>query len=464
MVCGLAGAAVAVTDSGRGLAMIQSGADALGSEALSEAPPDTAPATAWNLTGAQRRAFLNHYAPVLLRGSSEDSGSRGSDWISNFDFDRDRDFSTNKDNWEQIEDFATGPANPSWQVRPTLYSAIVEFMDGDRKSAIMIYHVYNAKQQFSIHDWERVEIRVDDITGDPGSGEQVAYAVLTEHNVNRTLRGGSADLRFMDTPNGHHPIIWQAPSREAGSFDSDFERGELHFVRESWDSLMRATNAVAAVSGSGDQAYHYVFMPEGDTAAVAAAGARPISRANTTALSAGTSSLLSTGDTRRVTYELQDLADIMPTHWDGGRARTHWTDPAIPILLEEPLAGGLDGGPAVPQGLRTFLRLALDDEDNDEDRSGYPTKYWFWGAYEINGAGFTGPAFRDGTPNGTRAVANGDPESLAHYWRQHDYFAHEGASAGTIDEEVGAWLPAGWHRGDAGGFDGRWIELFDDAG
>jgi hypothetical protein len=54
---------------------------------------EQAHAQAWSLTKAQRQAYLNYYAPVILKRGDENDGKQGRDWITNFDFDQDGDFS-----------------------------------------------------------------------------------------------------------------------------------------------------------------------------------------------------------------------------------------------------------------------------------------------------------------------------------------------------------------------------------
>ena len=61
-----------------------------------------AQAQSWNLTLAQRQAYLNYYAPVILKRGDENNGKQGRDWLTNFDFDRDGNFSNNRLNWINI--------------------------------------------------------------------------------------------------------------------------------------------------------------------------------------------------------------------------------------------------------------------------------------------------------------------------------------------------------------------------
>ena len=141
----------------------------------------------WTLTNDARRAFLYHYAPLLFIRARSGSSERGRDWVTNFDFDRDGDFSNNKDNWEDLDRFIAG-ARPGWDIRPTLYTGLIEFMTGERKDLVLLYHVYHAKQRGSIHDWERIEIRVNGVDAEPGAGEQVGGEDIQEGIVS-SLRG-----------------------------------------------------------------------------------------------------------------------------------------------------------------------------------------------------------------------------------------------------------------------------------
>lgn len=416
------------------------------------------------LTNDDRRAFLRYYAPVVYKASSESATRMGRDWITNYDFDADQSFSNNKDNWERLQDYVTGGQYPSWSIRPTLYCAMIEFVQEGRRSAVLLYHVYHAKQEGSIHDWERIEIRVNGISGAPGSGEVVRYAVVTEHSKHNSREGGDPDLNFLETALGHHLMVWQAPETDTLF---DFDKAELHYVEDSWASIQarRASGSSARVdvNGDGNQDFHYVFVPGFDEEAVRSWNARSITQNNAAQLSAGTTARVSINDVRAVQYELQDLADIFATHWVGGRATRHWTSPNVRVFLASELAPGLDGGPPVPVGLQVFRSGAIDDEDPDEDRRGYPRKHWFWGAYEIGSESFYGLAFNEGAPRAGRGVANRDPESLGAYFHQHDFFVHEGSrDSGGVDSERGFWLPAGWHTAEEDGFDGRWVQLFDN--
>ena len=42
-----------------------------------------ASAQTWSLTNDQRRAYLNYYAPVIVKRGDENDGKQGRDWITN---------------------------------------------------------------------------------------------------------------------------------------------------------------------------------------------------------------------------------------------------------------------------------------------------------------------------------------------------------------------------------------------
>jgi hypothetical protein len=148
----------------------------------------------------------------------------------------------------------------------------------------------------------------------------------------------------------------------------------------------------------------------------------------------------------------------------GDHGNPNWTCPRVAIRLDDPIRDE-KGEVQVEAGERTFLARSIDDVNPCEDRTGYPRKHWFWGAYLFDKEGnFLSEAYEKGAPNGTRGLANGQLDSHGAYWYQHDYFAHTGVKAeGEGDNaEQGHWLCRGWHRAASGGFDGRWVQLFPD--
>ena len=169
-----------------------------------------ASAQSWSLTTAQRKAYLYYYAPIIMKRANESSTKAGLDWNTNFDFDRDGNFSNNRVNWLNINQYVAASASGSptyshWRIRPTLYSALMEYMEGGSKSLVMLYHVYNAedKDGDEIHDWERVEIAVRGVTGTPGgSGEVVNTVTVTHHHDHIMRRSSDSSLKFMQTTTG----------------------------------------------------------------------------------------------------------------------------------------------------------------------------------------------------------------------------------------------------------------------
>ncbi len=436
---------------------------------------------AWSLSDQQRRDYLGYYSPIIFKNADEDPGKHaGYDWVTSFDFDRDGIYANNKENWEQIGAFAAAGGNGAagdghdrshWRIRPTLYTALIEFMEQDRKSLVLLYHIYHAKQRGSIHDWERVEIRVDGVTGRPGSGaEAVNYAVLTQHSMHNRRLAERQPLNFMETRFGKHVMIWQAPW--SGWIPPN--KAELRWVEDTFEVLDRDNRgngkARTAISGSpAHRAVNYVFLCDCDPEAAAYWEARNITGATASAMAAGTAGEVDWAAVPRATYELQDIADILPSHAGGNRSDLHWKGSATTILLESPIRGE-DGAELVPAGRQAFFAGAVDVEDRRERRSGYPRKHWFWGTYKTGRRGaFTSKAFASGLPAGSggrsalRGEASGHPEAHGRYWWQHDYFLHDGrAGDASAAGESGYWLPGAWYSAAQGGFDGRWVQLFPD--
>jgi hypothetical protein len=153
-------------------------------------PSREASAQPWLLTQPERKAYLQHYAPVIMQRAEESSSKKGRDWISNYDFDRDGNFSNTRYSWpnllpQYIAASAAGSgAYQNWRIRPTLYASAIEYMDGNSKGLVLLYHVYHPvdKKANEIHDWERIEIVVRAVTGIPGgAGEYVGHVTITSH-------------------------------------------------------------------------------------------------------------------------------------------------------------------------------------------------------------------------------------------------------------------------------------------
>ena len=292
-----------------------------------ERPPN------WTLSDDERRAYLKYYSPIIFKRSNEDDfDERGLDLVTNFDFDQDYVFSNNKKNWEQVYRYVEGHRDVEhWRIRPTLYTALIEFMEPDEtKSIIMLYHVYHAKQVGSIHDWERVEVRIDNVYGTPGQGgERLNYVVITNHGSHKARSNPDPDLNFMETDTGKHALIWQA--QWSGSvFETN--RAELRFVEDGWpvvSSRVEASeDAEVEVIDIGDKKnVNYVFVCDCSSDAVDYWGAEAITGDNARALTAGVREQVQWDDVPRVTYELQALADILPTHTAAGGYEKHWKPP-----------------------------------------------------------------------------------------------------------------------------------------
>jgi len=427
----------------------------------------------WILSDDQRREFLHYYSPIILKRADENKikgKTLGHDWITNFNFDQDGDFSNNRKNWEKEKrTFIARTAHENWKIQPTLYTAVIEFMQNDQKSLILLYHVYHAMQgcqkleqaickNEDIHDWERIEVRINHVTdAGPGHGEQIGYYVLTAHSKHTARLGGHPDLQYLDnmeTPQsitGKHLLIWQAKWR--GSIGP--RKGELRFVEDGLQEFLES-KAKVDVSGHDNKPFHYIFVDQDAKDATAFWNAKSITAENASELASGRDDddIIKTRKTKRITYELQDLADVFPTHWvhaNGQGTNSNWAGSTVQIELTDPIQSSITGNAIhVPAGLQAFHQQALDDGDKG-NRRGYPNKHWFWGTYFWGNKGkWTSNAYK----------ARGE------VWKQHDYFAHEGSehlrSKPSPEQEAGEWLPEGWHKPENGGFDGRWGQLFSN--
>lgn len=439
-------------------------------------------AQAWSLTTAQRQSYLYYYAPVILKRADENNGKEGRDWLANFNFDQDSNFATNRLNWLNINQYVAGSSSYShWSVRPTLYSSLIEYMDGGSKNLVLLYHVYNAadKDGSQIHDWERVEIVVRGVTGTPGgSGELVSHVTVTHHHDHIMRRSYDSGLNFMQTATGKHVLIWQADETDAG-LSCDTNGHELRFVKDTYNWIVGQgsyAGAEVGVSGRSERKnVHYAFVPGGSSAAVSSWGAQTLSNSN----AAGLASRVDSGtrvpwyQVKRVTYELQDLADIFPTHWQNNAWYTHWlSSDSEDVLLESPIVNEA-GQAEVSTGVQRFYTKSRDNGKSDltDGREGIPDKTWFYGAYSAE--------LDEDCPSGSddfkaysgqgldsyglsRGAASGYYNSHNAFWWQHDFFVHSGPIVDSDTREAGNWLVGAWYTAANGGFDGRWVQLFND--
>lgn len=438
-------------------------------------------AQTWTLTTAQRQAYLSHYAPVIFKRGDENNSREGSDWLSNYDFDRDGNFSNNRVNWRNVNQYAMAGANSHWRIRPTLYTALIEYTTGGVKNLVLLYHVYNAadKDFDEIHDWERVEIVLRGVTGTPGAGETFGHATITSHKDHVMRRGTDSAVKFMPTATGRHLLLWQADHSNFDLPSVNPHGHELRFSTDAWSTLaarMESTGrAEVDINNDNEKNVHYVFVPESSSAAVTAWRAQPV----TAATAHGLASKVDNGTqvtwqaTKRVTYELQDLADVVPSHWQFSNWQTHWlASKSSDVLLQSPVTSET-GTPEVSAGLQRFYTASRDSGASDltDGREGILSKSWFYGAYsgeenadEISGSddfgGYEGLGL-DSTGR-SRGLASGDLASHNTYWRQHDYFVHTGVVDSANRREAGTWLTGQWYLADNGGFDGRWVQLLDD--
>jgi hypothetical protein len=495
------------------------------------------------LTNDQRRAYLHYYSPIILKKAHENdedsSGNigrrRGHDWITNFFFDGDRDFSNNRRGWQSekrvyLQELRDGHVTaegrsssyPSWEIRPTLYTALLEFTiageEAGSRSLVLLYHVYHAMQGrddvrgafdnpivdvpsggAEIHDWERVEVRVDSVTGVPGDpAERINYVTVTKHgtHVTRSTVDPDAEITFHETSMGRHVVLWQAPHDVnpdgLGTVFSGIgpHYNELRFTNKSWSQIRSRmeNNKKAKV----EHRFHYVFVDEADTEAVRWWKAEAVDDApleNSSGRSRGKDVRMDFGAKAlvRLTYELQDIADILPTHHDDGTPNASWTDASTVAILMEDRVLAMDTCAEVsaPRGcltavaggmeVRAFLRRARDVAGNVGASNGYPRKDWLWGTYgksptdldypkpesQFTIAALYDPALGRCEANGIAEACPDDPFGTAYFY-QHDYFArHYRRQSGDVVAS-GRWLPRGWHTSATGGFDGRWVQLFAD--
>jgi hypothetical protein len=219
-------------------------------------------------------------------------------------------------------------------------------------------------------------------------------------------------------------------------------------------------------------------VPQGSASAVSTLRAKPLAYTSADSLSSKLDNDTSQpwGLTKRVQYELQDLADIITTHWLYGPYQSHWLDSKIvDVLMDAPIVNEA-GGTEVPAGYQRFAVNSRDIEEADleDGRDGYPAKGWLWGSFNLNdsagqGQSGNGGGFDGGLSNNyvdsrgnTRVSASGVYASLGAYHWQHDYFVHYGYTDNTDNMDPGFWLPGAWYTEANGGFDGRWTPLFDD--
>ena len=274
--------------------------------------------------------------------------------------------------------------------------------------------------------------------------------MLTAHKKHTGRIGGHGDLHYVDnfeTPQtiaGKHLLVWQA--KWHGVIGS--RKGELRFVEEGLDAFYRKKAKVDVSGYELEKPFHYIFVDQDAIGTPKFLKALPITPENAQKLASGKDRrrVIRTKKTKRITYELQDLADVFPTYWvdaNGPGMNTNWTGKKTSITIEQEITSNITGTPiTVPVGVQKFLRSSKDST-RDGQRQGYPQKHWFWGTYLWGKKGnWIDEAYK----------------ARKEVWAQHDYFAHVGGT----HLDPGGWLPQGWHLAENGGFDGRWVSLFPD--
>jgi hypothetical protein len=237
-----------------------------------------------------------------------------------------------------------------------------------------------------------------------------------------------------------------------------------------------SVNAEVDLNQSDDKNVHYVFVPETDQEAVNTWRAKPLTYTTASGLASrvDNADVVRWANTKRITYELQDIADIVATHWQSNAYYLHWlTNNYVDVLMESPIINEV-GAPETSTGLQRFYvrsRDVLNSGFVGAD-SAFMSKEAFTGSYsaEINSEiPYSGDEFHAFEGLGldsfgrSRGAASGYFNSHNSFWWQHDFFVHSGVI--TSDQtyvESGIWLPGAWYTAANGGFDGRWVQLFDD--
>lgn len=428
----------------------------------------------FSLTMEQRRTFLHYYSPIIFKCADEDKGREGYDWISNFDYDQDGIYYNNKKNWETgLSEYVQGTGNNHWQIRPTLYTFLIEYMQNGQKNLVLFYHVYHPKDRKNIHDWERIEIRLENVTENPGNKESVKYVVITTHILQDYRQEKSSDLNFLETQFGKHVLIHQ--SKWNGYLE--LYKNELRYITEPLTDLYQnnSDSATAKVNGFDAANYHYIFVDQADKECVEFFNAKTISPSNALLLASGEDnrSTVTLNDVIRLQYELQDVADIVSSQWEENNNDLHWNLREYDVKMRDPVFNEAGNVIEVPGGDR-ILKFITGVKRNT-NKKGYVGKAWFWGRYSYGNDAPTSYGFYD--PR--RMEANGFEDCIEneYYW-QHDYFAHNGEKnplsnypvprMSDFNEEEywyaesGEWLKGEWYREENGGFDGRWMQLFPD--
>ena len=421
----------------------------------------------WTLSDNQRKKFIEYYSPIILKQANETRVSEyGRYWMTNFYFDGDSNFSNNRVNWTQHLDEYINGEHSQWQIRPTIYTALLEFntpqagrpswdqvfsedVEGihHRKSLVLIYHVYHAVKEGEgderIHNWRRIEIRLDfpiqykgsrTHNGDPGHGERINYVVISDQESHILVNSpNGALLNFHETAYGKHLILWEDQN-------NDLVNTTSHLGFKLLDELnTQNVNKVDVHRRVEDQTFHYVFVPESDPEAVSYWKAKAITQYNAASFTSRLKidEVDDLPNVPRITYELQDIADILFNIQ--GEVQLSDLIPGMVLWVPDALKDekGQTLGNTAPRG-KFFYSNEFDNGKWNQKSQIYLTKPWFWGTSVAGMANdFTWSYIGNNAACGLEFAMGMDWYNLqcGNWWSfdqqwfdidQHTYYAHHG--------------------------------------
>ncbi|NUM79243.1 T9SS type A sorting domain-containing protein [bacterium] len=449
----------------------------------------------FNLTNEERKRFLHYYSPIILKRSQEGIhygvSLKGWDWLTSWGFDGDQVFQENGLDWtENLHRFIEKDTDPYfiyWNIRPTLYTSIIEFMENDvngipRKCLKLLYHPYQAiDKEGKLHDWEHIEVRVDMVGRTPGQGEQISYVIITTHKIQNGLKFGDPYLNFHETQDGKHVLIWRSQWDKAESNDPDNLNGqELQFVKDTiglftknesslaivnvYDPYGDVTNT-SGINGSGTYQvnFHYVFVDEKAEGATEFWETNRIDNFSASGLFSGVdkNQQITKSEIKRIAYELQDIADILPSMYHN---YTNDWDSEIPgapnfdfeLNMSDPVYSEDGLTIEIPAHSKNIKWRARGDIDH---RSGYVGKDWFWGSSFLFCDGCGNYEHNQHSLGLFKKLSNPD-----NTWLDRTTVTCVLTNDGPYCETGYPYaLVNGWHEKKRGGFDGRWVQLFEDS-
>ena len=291
-------------------------------------------------------------------------------------------------------------------------------------------------------------------------------------------RGTDSAVNFMPTATGRHLLLWQADGSNFDLPSVNPHGHELRFATTPWNTIaarMESTStAEVDINNDNEKNLHYAFVPEGSATAVATWRAQPVTpaTANELASKVDNGTAVTWQATKRVTYELQDLADVVPTHWQ----HANWQPTGSPPVqrraagvaghLGERRGGGqrrpaavLHGvagqrcSPTSPTAARASCPRPGSTAPTPARRT--PTR---------SPAPTTSAATRDSAS--TAPAAPAAPRAVTRPPTTPTGASTTSSSTPDVDDadrrEIGTWLTGAWYTPANGGFDGRWTQLFAD--